>query len=58
MDCYTSPVDAIEYGRIDGVITQVSIIPLMPIPDQVKSTLSYEPMMHYQNFINPCILNS
>ena len=41
-DCYTYPVDALKYGWIDGVTTQVSIIPLMPIQDQVKSTLSYD----------------
>ncbi|KAL3645789.1 ATP-dependent Clp protease proteolytic subunit 4 [Castilleja foliolosa] len=42
-DRYMSPIEAVEYGIIDGVIDGDSIIPLMPVPDRVKaSTFNYE----------------
>ncbi|OIV94415.1 hypothetical protein TanjilG_25477 [Lupinus angustifolius] len=41
-DKYMSPIEAVEYGIIDGVIDRDSIIPLMPVPEKVKSTLNYE----------------
>ncbi|OIW10725.1 hypothetical protein TanjilG_27671 [Lupinus angustifolius] len=41
-DKYMSPIEAVEYGIIDGVIDRDSIIPLMPVPERVKSTLNYE----------------
>ncbi|KAG8382061.1 hypothetical protein BUALT_Bualt05G0037400 [Buddleja alternifolia] len=42
-DRYMSPIEAVEYGLIDGVIDGDSIIPLMPVPDRVKaSTFNYE----------------
>lgn len=41
-DRYMSPIEAVEYGLIDGVIDRDSIIPLMPVPERVKSTLNYE----------------
>ncbi|KAL0371962.1 UNVERIFIED_CONTAM: ATP-dependent Clp protease proteolytic subunit, chloroplastic [Sesamum calycinum] len=42
-DRYMSPIEAVEYGLIDGVIDKDSIIPLVPVPERVKSsTFNYE----------------
>lgn len=41
-DRYMSPIEAVEYGIIDGVIDGDSIIPLVPVPDKVKPRMSYE----------------
>ncbi|XP_055820940.1 ATP-dependent Clp protease proteolytic subunit 4, chloroplastic [Solanum dulcamara] len=55
-DRYMSPIEAVEYGLIDGVIDRDSIIPLMPVPERVKSTLNYQEMIQDpQKFLNPDI---
>lgn len=41
-DRYMSPIEAVEYGIIDGVIDRDSIIPLAPVPQRVKPKLNYE----------------
>ncbi|XP_023005152.1 ATP-dependent Clp protease proteolytic subunit 4, chloroplastic-like [Cucurbita maxima] len=41
-DRYMSPIEAVEYGLIDGVIDKDTIIPLMQLPERVKATLNYE----------------
>lgn len=41
-DRYMSPMEAVEYGIIDGVIDRDSIIPLVPVPERVKGRLNYE----------------
>ncbi|XP_072958120.1 ATP-dependent Clp protease proteolytic subunit 4, chloroplastic [Typha angustifolia] len=41
-DRYMGPIEAVEYGIIDGVIDGDSIIPLLPVPDKVKPRLNYE----------------
>ncbi|KAJ4950697.1 hypothetical protein NE237_027529 [Protea cynaroides] len=41
-DRYMPPIEAVEYGIIDGVTDKESIIPLGPVPERVKPTLSYE----------------
>ncbi|KAF3450215.1 hypothetical protein FNV43_RR06295 [Rhamnella rubrinervis] len=41
-DRYMSPMEAVEYGIIDGVIDRDSIIPLAPVPEKVKGRLNYE----------------
>ncbi|EXB75190.1 ATP-dependent Clp protease proteolytic subunit 4 [Morus notabilis] len=41
-DRYMSPIEAVEYGLLDGVIDRDSIIPLVPVPERVKARITYE----------------
>ncbi|CAK7355962.1 unnamed protein product [Dovyalis caffra] len=53
-DRYMSPIEAVEYGIIDGVIDGDSIIPLAPVPERVTPTLNYEDMRKDpMKFLNP-----
>ncbi|CAH9077533.1 unnamed protein product [Cuscuta europaea] len=52
-DRYMSPIEAVEYGLIDGVIDRESIIPLEPVPERVKSTLSSEITKDPEKFLTP-----
>ncbi|CAN4128018.1 unnamed protein product [Withania somnifera] len=55
-DRYMSPIEALEYGLIDGVIDRNSIIPLQPVPERVKSTLNYQEISQDpKKFLNPDI---
>lgn len=56
-DRYMSPIEAVEYGLIDGVIDRDSIIPLEPVPERVKpSTFNYEEIIKDpKKFLTPHI---
>ena len=36
LDNYMSPIEAVEYGIIDGVIDRETIIPLLPLPEKLE----------------------
>ncbi|XP_027361497.1 ATP-dependent Clp protease proteolytic subunit 4, chloroplastic-like [Abrus precatorius] len=55
-DRYMSPIEAVEYGIIDGVIDRDGIIPLVPVPERVKSSLNYEEISkNPRKFLTPDI---
>ncbi|XP_045813862.1 ATP-dependent Clp protease proteolytic subunit 4, chloroplastic [Trifolium pratense] len=51
-DKYLSPIEAVEYGYIDGVIDGDKILPLLPVPEKVgEATLNiFDP-----DFLSPTI---
>lgn len=55
-DRYMSPMEAVEYGLIDGVIDKESIIPLPIMPETVNPTLSFaDASKDFNKFITPII---
>lgn len=55
-DRYMSPMEAVEYGLIDGVIDKESIIPLPIMPETVEPTLSFaDASKDFDKFITPHI---
>jgi len=53
-DRYMGPLEAVDYGLIDGVIDGDSIIPLEPVPERVKPKYNYEELYKDpQKFLTP-----
>ncbi|KAF6995196.1 hypothetical protein CFC21_011741 [Triticum aestivum] len=53
-DRYMGPLEAVDYGIIDGVIDEDSIMPLEPVPERVKPKYNYEEMYKDpQKFLTP-----
>ncbi|CAN0910148.1 ATP-dependent Clp protease proteolytic subunit 4, chloroplastic [Linum grandiflorum] len=43
-DKYMSPIEAVEYGLIDGIIDRDTVVPLAPVPEYIPGTL-YDEMV-------------
>lgn len=41
-DRYMSPIEAVEYGMIDGVIDRDAIIPLVPVPERIMPRVPFD----------------
>ncbi|PIA33602.1 hypothetical protein AQUCO_04100196v1 [Aquilegia coerulea] len=54
-DRYMSPMEAVEFGIIDGAIDKDNIIPLMPVPDTVDSRFGLQVILEDENFLTPNI---
>ncbi|CAL4932529.1 unnamed protein product [Urochloa decumbens] len=53
-DRYMGPLEAVDYGLIDGVIDGDSIIPLEPVPERVRPKYNYEELYKDpQKFLTP-----
>ena len=53
-DRYMSPVEAMEYGLIDGVIDKDTIIALLPVPERVKQKSEFlEADRNPRKFLTP-----
>ncbi|GER56228.1 ATP-dependent Clp protease proteolytic subunit [Striga asiatica] len=53
-DFYMSPIEAVEYGIIDEVIDRDTIIPLEPIPEEVKSSvITLETLKNPRKYLIP-----
>ncbi|XP_006662115.2 ATP-dependent Clp protease proteolytic subunit 4, chloroplastic [Oryza brachyantha] len=53
-DRYMGPLEAVDYGLIDGVIDGDSIIPLEPVPERVKPKYNYDELYKDpQKFLTP-----
>ncbi|KAI3878392.1 hypothetical protein MKW98_001807 [Papaver atlanticum] len=57
-DNYVSPVEAVEFGIINGCTDSENILPLMPVPDKVKSRFSCaDIIIDPRKFLTPEILD-
>lgn len=57
-DRYMSPMEAVEYGILDGVIDKDMIIPLSPLPEKVLGRTDYKDAQHNpRKFLTPVVPN-